>query len=267
MALEEKLLIVVDPTSDSNPAVDRIVNLSKLGIPGYNPRVTLLFAIDHSSADTSADNPAIYRDDKYLVSLTAPLKAAGLNFSVRISWSREWADSVLFSAQAEGATAIMVSHPGEKTSQTLSDEFWHLIRNASVPVGFIQNSAAPTRKNILVSMDIQDRELDGLNQRIMDAGLSISKLYGAELHLAHAYGSSSSYPDRGRIVALTGLPNENIHLRSGEPDEALADVTRTLKPDMIVIGATRRTGIRAALRGRKISRIFRNIKQDIFVIV
>lgn len=267
MSLEDKLLVVVDPTTDANPAIDRVVNLLQQGVHDTKPEITLLFIVDSSSADTSADNPAIYKDDDYLFKLITPLRDLSISPSVRISWSSEWADSVLFSATEVNATTILFSHPGEKASRSMSDEFWKLIRNSTVPVGVIQTSNKPKRKNILVAIDLQDKELIGLNRRLFEAGKSIAKVYGAELHLAHAYGSSSTYPDRGKIVALTGLPNQNIHLRAGEPDEALALVAKELSPDLVLIGASRRTGIKAALRGHKIGKILRKVPQDIFVIV
>lgn len=269
MALETKLLIVIDPTSDSHPAVDRVVNLLELGTSGYKPEITLLFAVDHSGTDTTASNPNIYRDEKFFMELMERLTQVGITPEIRISWSKDWADSILSTAEQVGATSLMVSRPNKTATIESAIEFWHLIRNTTIPVGIIQQAAKPRCETILASINIQDTsaEREALNTKIVRAGMMVAKTYGAQLHLANAYGTSSSYPDRGKLVSLTGLPNENIHLQAGEPEEAIADITHKLDPDVIIIGATHRRGIRAALRGRKMSRIFQAVNKDIFIIV
>lgn len=266
MNLHENVLIIVDPTDDFHPAVAGIVNRASV-MPDHKPDVTLMLAIDPEGSDTSADNDAMYRDEQFIKDLAAPLQEVGIKPSIRISWSGEFADSILYSVEKTGASVVMVSQPGEKVSRSLTDEFWHLLRNTHVPVGIIRREVKPARKHILVAMDLQDKELEGLNKRIFEGGRKVAQAHGAQLHLVNAYGGSRSYPDRGRLVRLTGLPNENIHLRAGEVEDALAEVTRELEPDMLMIGATRRTGFKAALRGRKISRILKNVPYDIYVIV
>ena len=47
----------------------------------------------------------------------------------------------------------------------------------------------------------------------------------------------------------------------------LHEVARELDPDMFIVGATRRTGIRAAMRGRKLGDILMTIEHDLLVIV
>jgi universal stress protein E len=267
MALEARLLVVVDPTSDNHPTIDRVLQQMHAGLPHYKPEVTLLLAIDHSSTDTHASNPALFRDEQFLHKLAEPLRDLGLATRIRISWSQDWADSIIANAEAVDATTVLVSHPGETASKSLSDEYWHLIRHCPVPVGIIQSNArADIAKTIVVSMDVQDSKLGGLNKRILKAGKLTAEMHGAELHLINAYGDSSSYPDRGKIVAATGLANDHIHLKAGEPDEVLAEICRDLNPELVIIGATRRTGLKAALRGRKIGQILKNIHRHVYVV-
>jgi len=267
MSLERKLLIVVDPTSSAHPAFDRAVSLVNADPPASRPAVTLLFAVDHSTRDISAGNKAVYCDDAFLHTLSSRLKEVGVTPEIRISWSKDWAESILFTAEEVGASSIMVPHPGSTPGRSLSDEFWYLIRNSPVPVGILQGTTARQRKDVLVALDFQDQKLNDLNRRILEAGKLVANRYGAQLHVANAYGTSSTYPDRARLIAETGLPNENIHLMSGDPSAILAEVSKKLTPDLIMIGATRRTGIKAAMRGRKITQILNTIPQDIFIIV
>jgi universal stress protein E len=229
--------------------------------------VVVLFIMDAISTDTSAGNEAIYRDETYISDIVAPLREHGIKVTVRISWSKDWADSILHSANTVNATSIMISFPGGDANKTMGDDFWYLMRNSSVPVAFIQPTEQSALRKVLMAMDLTDPEIKGLNSRIMETGMSLAAAYGAELHLGCAYGDSTKYPDRGRIVNLTGLPNEHIHFEIGEADGGLAVISQKIEPDLLIIGATRRTGIKAALRGKKISRIVSKIKHDIIVVV
>lgn len=265
MSLEEKLLIVVDPTADNHPAIARAIELVHVLPPDHKQAATVLFIVDQSALDDN-DKGTGYRDDQFLHNLVEPLRVAGIDTTLHLSWSKNWALSIIASADSAGATTIMVPHPGDKVSRHLSDELWYLLRNAPVPVAVIPSTAKPSKKAVLIAMDVQDKALEGLNKRILDAGTLAAQMHGAELHLANAYGSSSSYPDRARLAAITGLSNENIHIRSGDPDQALGEIAQEVEPVLIVIGATRRTGIKAALRGQKITKILKNAGRDVFVV-
>lgn len=267
MNLERKPLIVVDPSSGNQPTIERVVEMAGTSVAAYPQGVTVLLAVDQSTTDASAGNEAVYCDGDYLREIAERLRDAGVEPDVRISWSKDWGDSILFTAQTIGATAILLPHPGDEPGKEFSDEFWHLIRNSPVPVGIIRGSSASTRKVILLAMDLQDKSLADLNHRLLEAGKLAASHYNAELHLANAYGTSDDYPDRAKIIAETGIPNDNIHLVAGDADTDLGAVSRQLNPDLVMIGASRRTGIRAALRGRKITQILKSLKHDIFVIV
>lgn len=267
MAQELKPLIVCDPTENEQPAITRSATMIERGLGDAFAKVTLLLAVDYSRTNAKADNELMYRDADSIRQMAQPLRDQGVKVDVRISWSNQWADSVLFNANAVGASSIVVSAPSEKSTSWFSDEFWQLIRNSDVPVAFIQGNRPPPKNNIVVALDLGDKELEGLNRRVMENGRRLSKVLNVPLHLASAYATSEQYPDRGRIVNLTGLPNENVHLRTGNLDEALAEITAELDTDLLVIGAARRSGLRTAMRGRKLSGVLHRLNYDVLVVV
>ncbi|MCB1667411.1 MAG: universal stress protein [Porticoccaceae bacterium] len=267
MALDDKLLIVIDPESDNHPARDRVVELIKLGFSKAQTEVTLLFIVDHSNTDSSASNANIFRDDKYIQDVISPLLDIGAKPSVIISWSKDWADSILQASESIDATSVLISHPPAESNRKLTDEFWYLIRNSSVLVDIIKTSNKPSSGKILITMDLQDDKLSELNERILEAGVTSAKNFGAELHLANAYKDSSHYPDRGNILKLTGIENDHLHIRAGEPDEVVIEVSKMLNPDMLIMGATRRRGLKATLRGRKLARMIQGVDNDTIIVV
>lgn len=265
--IESKLLIVVDPMEEAQPAVDRVVNLIERGTTGYKPDVTLLATVD--LATLPSDHPGVYRDGLFFRDYAQRLERVGVSPTMLVSWAREWSDNILHIAAERAATALMLSRPERETNLWTAISFWQLLRNTTIPVGIIHKSTRPVCKTILASVNLQDHspEREALNRKIIEAGKIFARTYGATLHLVNAYGSSLSYPDRGKLVAATGLPNEHIHLRAGEPEEVLREISRELEPDIVILGATHRRGIRAALRGAKMSRIFQAVDRDIFIVV
>ncbi len=266
MTQENKALIIVNPTAERQPAVERAASGAFQGRASGVSEVCLLLAADPSITDMRADNESAYRDDVWLNGLMKQLQDGGMKASARISWCKEWADSVLYSAEHLGADAIFLSHPGTGNLRAFSDEFWYLLRHASLPLNIVQSARAPNRRPVMVAVDLQDKGLSELNKRVFSAASKAADLRGSELHLVNAYQDSLKYPDRGRLVELTGLPNDRIHLRSGEVFTALAEVARDLDPDLVVVGSTRRTGIRAAMRGRKLGGILTTIEHDLLIV-
>ena len=262
-----RMLIVCDPTENAQPTLDRAVSMLETKLENVTAEVTILLAVDFSRNSANADNDQMYCDGESVRQMAEPLRQLGVTVNLRISWSNQWADSVLYNANAIDATSILVSAPSEKSGSSFTDEFWLLIRNSPVPVALIQGNRPPPHKNIIAALYLADKELEGLNSRVMQYGIKISDYFNIPLHLVSAYANSDEYPDRGRLVKLTGLPNENIHLRTGDIDDALSEVTPELDTDLLIVGAARRTGIRAALRGRKLSGILHKLDYDILFVV
>ncbi|MFA5494182.1 MAG: hypothetical protein WC247_05340 [Porticoccaceae bacterium] len=266
MAMEDKLLIVVNPAAATQPAVERVINTALNGPFTELPDVHLLVAVDPSSTDTSADNEAVFRNATWLAEMGEQFRAANLDTTMEISWSKDWADGILHAAMRANASSILVSHPGVNTNRAFSDEFWYLVRNSPLPVSVVQSTRPPNRRPVMIALDLRDKGLSELNQRILHAGQIAAQMYGAELHLVHAYDDSSNYPDRSKLVELSGIPNERIHLQAGAPNVVMQAVAREIDPDIVIIGATRRSGVRAALQGRKLGAILTTIEQDLLFI-
>lgn len=261
---QTNILIVIDPTAEEHPAHSSIVELQK-----RKPRdshLTLLFTIDPDGVDTSSKNANVCIDAELVSRLEAPFKEINLPVTTKISWCHEWTAGILQTAEQANATFIAVSHPGKEKTH-LADNYWKLIRTTQTPLLVINRHRSQKSDVVVMSMDLQDNQLVERNKRIFEAAERTASLWDAELHLVNAYSDSVHYPDRSRIVNLTGLPNENIHLVQGEPNDALTKITEELNPALVVFGATRRsTGIRAALRGVKVARVFNQIEHDIMIV-
>jgi len=258
------ILVVIDPTADQHAAHLSLIDLTCR--KQLDSDFTLLLCIDPKGVNTNAENESVFVDASLIAKLEAPYKELGSGVQTLISWSHEWPESILNTAEKMDADFVAVSHPG-KDKPELADDYWKLIRSTTKPLIIVNPMRPKTKPVVLVAVDLQDDTISDRNTRVLEAAKGSSNLWDAELHLVNAYSDSSHYPDRGRLVSLTGLANENIHIEQGEPDKVLGKLTEELNPMLVVLGATRRnTGIKAALRGAKVARIFNNIEHDLIIV-
>lgn len=261
MAEQKTGLVVVNPVAEKHPPIERAGILLKGGFD-FMKNVSVLV-----SADTSDATDTVYRSAQWLQDITLPLRDAGLEPDVQVSWGNAWADGILYWADKIGANNIAIPNPGTDASRNFSDEFWYLVRNSPVPISVTQSAREPEGRPVIISMDVLANENQELNERILAAGKATSSAFGSELHLVNAYRDSMNYPDRAQLTRKTGIANDNIHLHPGSVDEVLSDAVKKLDPAMVIIGATRRQGFRAALRGRKIGEILSRIDHDLLIVV
>ena len=89
MPNQEKIFVVVNPTLDKQVALDRALITSKLMTT--SPEICVFVAVDSNTVNLDARNPSIYRDtDWFEQRIHKPLREAGLNYRIEISWSNDW---------------------------------------------------------------------------------------------------------------------------------------------------------------------------------
>ena len=129
METVERVLVVVDPTKDNHPALDRAVITSR--IRKTRPYFHVFMGVDGESIDTSATNPALYRDADWILNLLKPLREEGLNYSSQASWSTQWQQSILEAAkQIEADLIVIPDYSINARAGFLSDSNWALLRKS-----------------------------------------------------------------------------------------------------------------------------------------
>lgn len=266
MPSEETILVLVDPTKDTHPAMERAVTSVKLRKDGATAKLLILVAVDPKVVNTHDSDLDLTRDDLWVKGLRKSVEDAGLEYSTLVSWSPDWAETVLSVVDKYDVNLTMIPFYGVRKN-VLSDEKWQLLRNAKTPVLLVKEGSAETRNTILASVKVQDSNYEELNAKVIARGHFAAKLYGAELHVVNAYSDSMDYPDRAKVVQLANLPNEQVHVTVGDPDKVISEVANEINSDMVMLGTQRRQGIRAALRGNTIEKIVGGLDRDIMMLV
>jgi universal stress protein E len=265
------IFIVVDPAQDRPLALERAVITSKIfkGMEqGDIPKVHVFLAVDADNTDTSADNPNIHRSSEwFLKRIVEPLKEAGGQYSVEISWSTDWYGSILKAAKEQNAERIMipmVKKPGG-SDRVFNESMWKMMRTAHCPVLIVQPDSPAERKTVLVAINIQSSkpEYQKLNDLIINRGQWLAKSYGADLHVVNAYKSSLRYPDRGELAKKTQVDTANIHVMAGNPEDVIPEVVKAVGADIVVLGTQSRS---SRWRGNTSEKIITKVNCDILAI-
>ncbi|WP_086930358.1 universal stress protein [Agarilytica rhodophyticola] len=265
----EKLFVVVDPSDAAPVALERVLEVSKLR--PSKTQLKVFVAIDGESVDTRAVNDNLFRDQAWFEEvIRKPIEEIGFEYSIEVSWSHQWQESIVQSAKHFTADRIYLPvHARSNTSRfTFSESKWDLLKTAECPVVLIQPEAPKKRSIILAAVNFQAvKDIQKqLNTGIISWAKVAAETYGADLHVVNAYLDSMNYPDRGQLARQTGLPAEKIHVTQGYTDESVAKIAKEIHADLVVMGTLGQNGMTSSRRGNTASRVVAGLTQDIMVI-
>jgi universal stress protein E len=269
MSRPEKLFVVVDPNDDHHIALERAIITSALHTS--KPHVHAFVAVDGDAVDTRSSNDRLFRDLTWFEqNIKSPLANAGISYTLEVSWSGEWQKSIVESAKRLGADLIYLPvHAKTNPSRfSFTESKWELLKTASCPVVLIRPSANAQRKVILAAVNFQtQREVQvALNKKIIEQAKHFAKVYGADLQIINGYLDSMNYPDRAKIIAEAGLPNEKIHVENGYTSEVVSALAARINADLIVMGTLGQNGMTKTRRGNTAERLIAAVDTDVMVI-
>jgi universal stress protein E len=271
MSKSQKLFVVVDPNDTHHVALERAIIVSSL-MQGIKPRVHAFVAVDGDAVDTRSVNDHLFRDLTWFEqNIKTPLANAGIEYTMEVSWSSEWQKSIMESAKRFDADLIYL--PVHATANNNSRFFfteskWELLKGAYCPVVLIRPGAKAQRKVILAAVNMQaqrDVQIE-LNKKIVEQAAFYANTYGADLHVVNGYLESLNYPDRGRLVALTNLPNDKIHVEHGYTSDVVSALAEKIGADLIVMGTLGQNGMTKTRRGNTAERLIAAVDTDVMVI-
>ena len=269
--LDSVIFVVVDPAQDKPLALERALLTAEKIAKNQNvsqPKLHIFVAVDSDNTDTSADNPAVHRDSTWFFDqVITPLETSGLEYSLQMSWSSDWYGSILSESQRFNAEMIMVPLMSRPSSheRIFNESIWRLLRTANAPVLVVQPGAQRQRKIILAAINIQSHkpEYQRLNDLIIERGHWAANNYDAELHIVNAYEDSLNYPDRAQLARKTEVDTANIHVHAGDPDEVIAQVSKKISADLVLLGTQSRS---SRWRGNTSEKIITQVSCDLLTI-
>ena len=301
----DRILAVVDPTMDLQPAVAKAARLARrcgatleLFICDFDPAL-------HGPAD--ADAPAlralregfIEERAEFVEDLAEELRAGDLNVETHVHWDNPLHRGILRRIE-ESAPDLLVKdthHHSLLRRTLLTNTDWNLIRRCPVPLLLAKSGEWPAAPRILAALDpghLGDKPA-ALDHDILDYASLLAARLGGELQAIHAFFPAALLAattgmagmvlaagltaaeivetERRRIeagldaiVAAHAVPPGRVHLVQGSAAEVLPRAAESQRADILVMGAVSRTRLEELFVGSTAERVLDRLPCDILVV-
>ncbi|WP_372965331.1 universal stress protein [Marinobacter sp.] len=287
----EKLLIIMDPTSKNQVALNRGVELAR----ATGARLEVV-AFVHEYLDALPNDPVIQNNAKqsliklrqnWLEQMLALTDCTDLTISAHTVWEKQIHQWIINYCQQQRVSAVIkTGNRSETLLYTPTD--WHLIRECSAPVMLVAEQKWNKAHPILAAVDLSTEKpvKKALNNRIIDQAWHLAKAMETELHLVHALHTSVVLADldiidpvshaRKRKEALKPkvehlcntwhLTPEQVHIVPGPAQKVIPSVANKIKADMVVMGTTGKTGLAARVIGNTAEKVLTHLRTDLLAI-
>jgi len=296
----DNILVIVDPTAQVHPAVDKALQIAKR----CNARLELFACETQKSRDDRlAAHVASGSSDAFIINVRAllePLAEAARREDVDVCIETDSGGPLharlldrLHSTHAD--LVVKDTHHHSLPRRTLlTNTDWELIRGCAAPLLLTRSRPYQFAPAIAAALDPgHANDASGaLDRRILDFAQLFAKRLGGSLHLVHAFmpvalaveaaaGSpalmgfdervlqelQSARQTAMRALAHSCSPTEpEIHMQTGAATEVLPRVARDIEADIMVMGAISRSGLQRIFIGSTAERVLEHLPCDVLIV-
>ncbi|MCL2919329.1 universal stress protein UspE [Shewanella litorisediminis] len=294
----KKLLVVVDPTKDKQPALERAVALAEKNQASITVFLSIFdFSYEMTSILSAHEREAMRKgviDQRvaWLGDLIAPFTRNGMEIQTQVVWHNRPFESIINHA-IEGNFDLIVkgTHEHDKLKAVIfTPTDWHLMRKAPVPVLLVKEHDWPVGGRILCAVNVatEDPEHQALNGKVIEYAQSLAAQFDAKVHLvngypgtpvnlaielpdfdAHSYNESIRMQHEQRVQYLASsyeIPIEACHVKEGLPEDVIPELAVELDAELVILGTVGRTGLSAALIGNTAEHVIDSLNCDLLAI-
>ncbi|MCL1144482.1 universal stress protein UspE [Shewanella sp. 10N.261.52.F9] len=294
----QKLLVVVDPTTEEQAALARAVELA---IESQAEITVFLSIFDFSYEMTSilsgqereAMREGVVNQRKaWLSDIVKPYQKDGIVINLEVIWHNRPFESIIkFAIDGNFDLIVKSTHEHDKLKSVIfTPTDWHLMRKAPVPVLLVKEHDWPVAGKIVCAVNVsaEDDANESLNGKIIAHAIKLAKQFDAQVHLvngypgtpvnlaielpdfdAHTYSETIRLQHEERINYLAnayGIAVENCHVKEGLPEDVIPDLATKLDAELVILGTIGRTGLSAALIGNTAEHVIDSINCDLLAI-
>lgn len=261
---KRKFLVVVDPSHERHLALERMLDIITQQRQ-WELEFHVLIGVEIEDKADPGTPDEIIRSSADIDALLRPLNELDVKYTAEYFWTRNWRKSIVDAATRFDCDSIMLCEASAEHKRGIADSKWDLIRKAEMDVVICDEGTKAPIDCILAAVNTQvtDKVHTALNEKIIERGKFLSHYFDAEFHVVNAYKDSEDFPDRGLIGRMSGLPRENIHRDMGKPEEVIAEVSRKVNADMVILGISPRQGLAAKFSSHTTEKVMELIEVDV----
>lgn len=301
----DRILAVVDPTSDVQPALDKARLLAQqsgatleLFVCDFDPSLSGTPLFDNARLRELREEFVTDRME-FLEDLADGIQGGGLVVETHVHWDNPVHRGVLRRVQ-ESAPDLVVKdthHHSAIRRTLLTNTDWNLIHSCPAPLLLAKPREWPGHPRILAALDPEHvgDQAAALDHRILEGAGLLAKLLEGELHAVHAFfpaallaavtgaggapfaagANASEVIDRERerirgvlaaVATAHAIPPGRVHLEQGSATDVLQVVARSLAVDVMVMGAVSRSRLQELFVGSTAELVLDRLPCDVLVV-
>lgn len=298
-----RILCVVDPTSDVQPALHRAAWLASS--TGAQLDLLICYYNEYLSGDRFFDShslSAARREvlegyEKRLEQSASPLRQDGITVQTSVAWDHPLHEGIVRQAAAIGADVVFKdTHHHSAVSRTLlTNTDWNLIRTCASPLWLVKPIDLLGKPVIIAAIDPMNEndKPAALDDEILDICKSLASATGGTVHAFHAYdpriavatATANAYipvslpfdaiekemrAQHGKrfneVTEFHEIDSDKSHLVSGLTHQELPELARDLKASVVVMGAVARNRLKRLFIGATAERTLEHLPCDLLII-
>jgi len=299
----KRIMSVVDPTTDTQPAVDRAAWLA--GNLGAELEIFVCYYNEYLSGDRLFDSPSLEKARQEIINghrsnlekLAAPLRDSGLIVKTSAVWDHPLHEGIIRHAAAIGADIVFkdTHHHSAVTRALLTNTDWNLIRACPVPLWLVKSREIADAPKFIAAIDpLNEHDKPAaLDDEILVLSKAIADASGGEVHAFHSYdpriavatATANAYIPVSlpfdeiekqmceqheirfdEVIDFHGIGKENSHLVAGLTHEELPDLAEKLNAAVVVMGAVSRNRWKRLFVGATAERTLEHLPCDLLIV-
>jgi universal stress protein E len=295
------ILVIVDPTAELHPAVDKAALLAeklaaRLELYACDTKASREVRIAEH-ARSHPQEPFVVNLKSLLERLAQPLRDRGLDVATEIECADPLHGALLDRARRTSADLIVKdTHHHSLAKRTfITNTDWELIRACPVALLLTKPNSWVRVPRIFAAVDpghANDKPAV-LDNRILDCASLVAKRLGGELHLLYVYLPAAIIATAASAGPPTPIPvsaaelareeeqkrkllqsfiteyrvaDENVHLKVGGPAQVLPRIAGALRADIMTMGAVSRSGLQRVFIGSTAEDVLEHLPCDALIV-
>jgi len=296
----QNILVIVDPTATSHPAIAKAAHLAK----PLQARIELFICDYRAGLDAPAAERAratlLEHRRALLEALAAPYRKAGIDVTVDAAFDNPLHEGLLRKiAKSHADLVVKDTHYHNLIRRTLiTNTDWHLIRSSTAPLLLVKPTHWATELRTLAAVDPghhadKPAVLDG---DICEWSATLAGALQGEAHAVHMYfptalllasaaatgmpiaiatGAEQQLIEDERqarlklvqeVAAPHGIAVDHTRLMLGNAVDLLAEEAERVRADIVVMGAVSRSRLKRVFIGNTAERVLDHLPCDVLIV-
>jgi len=304
MDMYQNILVVIDPTTDEQKALQRAIELaskvtannadSKINITAFFSIFDFSYEMTTILSGDERDNMrqmVIKEKQQWLDEIISAVNPQ-IDITSKVVWHNRPFEAIINQViEHKFDLVIKGTHQHDKfKSVVFTPTDWHILRKCPCPVLLVKEHEWPQQGKVLAALNVGSDEEEhlSLNNTITTQANNIAQLINANVHLVNSYPGTpvniaieipefdaseyNSAMQKHHKEAMAqhannfDVPVVNTYVEEGLPESVIENVALRIDAELVILGTVGRTGISAALIGNTAEHVIDQLNCDVLAL-